>query len=57
MVDYIAAESGGALVMAAELGGGQLGFERKIRWLEGPFVRISETVENRSRADCSGRVD
>jgi hypothetical protein len=43
-------ESGDELIAAADLPAARLGFERRIR-LEGAWVRITETVENRSPLD------
>ena len=50
VVRHRIAESAGGLIVSADLPEAQLAFERRIR-LEGPWVRISETVENLSALD------
>jgi hypothetical protein len=50
VVRHRLAESAGGLIVSADLPEAQLAFERRIR-LDGPFVRISETVRNLSALD------
>jgi len=50
VVRHRIAELGGGLIVSADLPEAQLAFERRIR-LDGPFVRISETVRNLSKLD------
>jgi hypothetical protein len=50
VVPYRITESGDGLITAADLPAAQLRFERHIR-LEGPWVRIRETVENLAPLD------